>query len=169
MILSLEKTHEVRKLDRPFKQGDTLHLREWNPTSEQYTDRHLDVQVTSITRGGRFGLPNDLCVMSIRREEEPRPQIMRLAMEMERKLRLNEHKGGRRVWLGTARIKLIEDLKVEVVELEKAIDDHIEDRGRGLAGILEEAADVANFAMMIADDKELDGTDNLDEVAQAIK
>jgi len=168
-ILSMAKTHEVRKFDRPYKIGDTLRLREWNPTTQFHTRRFVDVIVTDITHPKSFGLPSGLCVMSVRREEEPRPQVMRLALEMERKLRLNEHKGGRETWLGTARAKLLNRLHDEVAELEKAVVQH----GNGVEGSLDamqaEAADIANFAMMIADDEKRDGSDKLDEIEMETK
>ena len=64
------KTHEVRKFDRPFAMGDTLRLREYAPANERdlpgrYTGEEMRVLVTSIAVGS-WGLPPDLCVMSIR-------------------------------------------------------------------------------------------------------
>ncbi len=61
------KFHEVRRADRPFGVGDTLRLREWNPASELYTGRELRVVITYITLPGTFGLPSDVCVMSVER------------------------------------------------------------------------------------------------------
>lgn len=66
-----EKTHEVRRADRPFKVSDALLLREMVPalgeqTIGYYTGRRILVEVTHITPGGTWGLPDDLCVMSIR-------------------------------------------------------------------------------------------------------
>lgn len=162
-ILALTKTHEVRKFDRPFQIGDTLHLHEWNPTSKAYTGRNVSVLVTELTRPDRFGLPAGLCVMSIRREGEPRAQVMRLAYEMERNLRLNDHKGGRKDWITKARCKLMEELRDEVKELEDAVANHGDGAEGGLDDMQAEAADVANLAMMIADDEARDGTDKLDE------
>ncbi len=60
-----DKRHEVRKDDRGFKCGDTLRLREWNEAYYKYTGREISVRVTHITVGGAWGLPSDLCVMSI--------------------------------------------------------------------------------------------------------
>jgi len=59
------KTHEIRKADRDFKANDYLRLHEWEPINQAYTGRMRMVRVTYITRGGNFGLPDDLCVMSI--------------------------------------------------------------------------------------------------------
>ena len=72
-----EKCHEVRKADRDFQAGDVLTLREWVPgmtfhssltgqtTDGWYTGRVTHRRVTYVTPPGAFGLPNDLCVMSI--------------------------------------------------------------------------------------------------------
>lgn len=59
------KTHEIRKADRDFKQWDVLYLREWEPSTEEYTGRECRVEVTYFTPGGDWGLPENLCVMSI--------------------------------------------------------------------------------------------------------
>lgn len=83
-ILDGKKHHEIRKNDRGFAVGDTLELREWDPhersnyvTGESstdvritkvlphYTGRSLSVRVTYLTPGGAWGLPSNLCVMSI--------------------------------------------------------------------------------------------------------
>jgi hypothetical protein len=81
-VVSGAKTHEIRKADRPFEVGDVLHLREWEPFNSgadsfnsgadwvkpaHYTGRSIRVEVAHISRGGTWGLPADLCVMSIRR------------------------------------------------------------------------------------------------------
>jgi len=59
------KKHEIRKADRNFNVGDTLHLREWDPFKTEYTGETVDVTVTYITREGLWGLPADICVMSV--------------------------------------------------------------------------------------------------------
>lgn len=67
-ILDGSKHHEVRKNDRNFKVGDILWLREWDPDSkadDQYTGRDLWAKVTYITVPGTWGMPPDICVMSI--------------------------------------------------------------------------------------------------------
>ncbi len=66
------KTHEIRKADRDYKVGDVLRLFEWDGVADGsgeirgYTGSQLDVFVTFITRGGEWGIPDELCVMSIR-------------------------------------------------------------------------------------------------------
>jgi hypothetical protein len=48
-ILERGKRFEIRKKDRKFFVGDTLHLREWSPRpTEDYTGETLDVQVVGI-------------------------------------------------------------------------------------------------------------------------
>lgn len=64
-VTNEDKTHEIRKADRPFAVGDVLLLREWSPESGAYTGREATVDVTYITPGGAWGLPPDLCVMSV--------------------------------------------------------------------------------------------------------
>lgn len=64
-ILAGTKRHEVRKADRNFHVGDVLHLREWQPNRERYTGREQRVTVTHLTAGGEWGLPHDVCVMSV--------------------------------------------------------------------------------------------------------
>lgn len=71
------KTHEARLNDRGFAVGDTLQLQEWMSNREtdcgwaspgvtgRYSGRYLEVLVTHVTQG-QYGLPADLCVMSIR-------------------------------------------------------------------------------------------------------
>jgi NTP pyrophosphatase (non-canonical NTP hydrolase) len=63
---------------------------------------------------------------------------------MNRKLIINQHKGNRSGWLKDAPLALLERLKEETAELEQAIISKNGD-------VLGEAADVGNFAMMVAD------------------
>lgn len=60
-----KKKHEIRKNDRDFKVGDTLILREWDPDSRMYSGRQIRCLVSYLSTGGSWGLPDDLCVMSI--------------------------------------------------------------------------------------------------------
>lgn len=72
-----------------------------------------------------------------------RPQVLRFAEAMERGLRRNEHKGG---WRNEKFGYLMDCLHDEANELAAAVMAD-EDAGR----VLDEAADVGNFAMMVAD------------------
>lgn len=50
-IITGKKKFEIRELDRPFKIGDDLLLREWNPISKQhgeYSGRRVRVRITNI-------------------------------------------------------------------------------------------------------------------------
>ena len=89
------------------------------------------------------------------------PIVGRFALEMEAKLEANRHKGVREGqqdgcdpsmcppsggWLHDDPLALLHRVMEEVVELQHAID-----RGAPSTEIIEEAADVANMAMMVAD------------------
>lgn len=72
-----------------------------------------------------------------------REEIILFAEDMERKLRLNDHKG---LWGTLEDIAwFLDALKEEVRELEDAI------AGEPAENVVLECADVANFALMIAD------------------
>jgi hypothetical protein len=59
------KTFELRKTDdRHFKEGDELVLREYNPMGG-YTGRKICCTVGFVMGGGNFGLPANLCVISL--------------------------------------------------------------------------------------------------------
>lgn len=67
------------------------------------------------------------------------------AIEMDQKLAQRSSKGG---WENLSLTELLKRLRAEVVELEEAI---VNIQTTGTKHIREEAADVANFAMMIHD------------------
>ena len=69
-IINGRKTFELRKNDRDFSPGDTLILEEWNPETHEYTGRKLTQTVGYLVQGV-FGLPDDVCVMSILPAEQP--------------------------------------------------------------------------------------------------
>lgn len=69
-LLTGLKTHEVRKNDRDFRVGDLLRLREWEPRAGHpdggwHTGREVWREVTYISQGGTWGLPEGLCVLSV--------------------------------------------------------------------------------------------------------
>ena len=67
-VVSGAKLHEIRTCrDRNFAPGDVLRLREWDPATTQYTGDEVYVQVTYVTSPGSWNLPDDVCVMSIRK------------------------------------------------------------------------------------------------------
>jgi NTP pyrophosphatase (non-canonical NTP hydrolase) len=72
-----------------------------------------------------------------------RPAVRDFAAAMEDQLRANDYKPG---WQKDDPLDLLLRLREEVVELDNAID-----AGADPSEVLEESADIANFAMMIAD------------------
>lgn len=61
------KTFELRPDDRPFRVGDLLDLREWDPLREVYTGRRIRVRITYAMRGAeRFGLWPGFVALAIR-------------------------------------------------------------------------------------------------------
>lgn len=72
-VVDGRKAFEIRKDDRAFALGDVLRLQEYDPSRvghdrpdyAGFTGRSLEVRVTYILHGGRFGLPENVCAMSI--------------------------------------------------------------------------------------------------------
>ncbi len=65
MVLDGSKPFEVRKNDRHYQVGDTLHLREWSPSSETYTGRHCYRTISYILAGGQFGIEEGYVVLGL--------------------------------------------------------------------------------------------------------
>lgn len=74
-LLSGRKTFELRKADRPYREGDTLLLREtrysaWEMANAQYpleyTGRELSRVVTHVLHGPCYGLTREYVVMSVK-------------------------------------------------------------------------------------------------------
>lgn len=71
-IFNGKKRFELRSIhDRQFLEGDKLLLREWEPSTEQYTGVQLLVHVDYLLAGGMYGLPRHMCLMSITVEGVP--------------------------------------------------------------------------------------------------
>jgi len=68
-----------------------------------------------------------------------RPEVMKFARAMEKKLRENDHKGG---WEKCSEEYLIGRIKDETSELESALT---------MQAVTSECVDIANFAMMISE------------------
>jgi len=65
-IVDGRKRHEVRKeIDRSFREGDALYLREWDEESRVYTGRAVEARVLYVTRGPEWDVPEGMVVMSI--------------------------------------------------------------------------------------------------------
>jgi len=79
-----------------------------------------------------------------------RPSLRIFAERMELELRRNEHKGG---WMGEEPATVLSKLWDEVYDLEAEVEKYFDGDwdGSNKDSILKEAADVANYAMFVAD------------------
>jgi hypothetical protein len=77
-----------------------------------------------------------------------RPEVKRFAEEMERQLQANEHKGG---WEDCTICHLIVELRRNSYELERAALRVDAGLTSSTPSVVRRAANVANFAMMVAD------------------
>ena len=96
---------------------------------------HAEIQLAK-----ELGLPIEY--MFTIEDMAARPAVIAFTQDMEAKLRANDHKNG---WADIGLTKLFELLNGEVDELTEALE---EDDARN---VINECADVANYAMMIAD------------------
>jgi len=67
-----QKRFEIRVNDRDFKEGDLLVLEEWDPTTKTYSGRVV-YRVVGFIEKGSWGLPPNLCVMSLEGSALNRP------------------------------------------------------------------------------------------------
>lgn len=67
-VIIKEKIFEYRWNDRNFQVGDLLRLNEYDPVAIMYTGRVAIVKVLYILYGGKFGVPDEYCIMSIRHQ-----------------------------------------------------------------------------------------------------
>lgn len=63
-VVSGVKPFEVRRADRQYSVGDTLWLREWNPTTERYGPGYVR-RVSYVLRGGQFGIEPGYVVLGL--------------------------------------------------------------------------------------------------------
>lgn len=77
-LLSGSKTFELRKDDRPYAVGDTLRLREWDPSSQAYTGLYTERDVSYILRhrpdagcAATFGLSPGFAIMALTGSSRP--------------------------------------------------------------------------------------------------
>lgn len=73
------KPFEIRRNDRPFKVGDTIYLREWDPEREEYSGRECRRVITYVLLGGEWSIPEDLCVLGFTSSESQ--NALSLALE----------------------------------------------------------------------------------------
>jgi len=65
-VKSGKKTFEVRStLDREFKVGELLFLREYDYQRGRYTGDELLTRITYMLQGGDFGIEPNYCVMGL--------------------------------------------------------------------------------------------------------
>jgi len=64
-VIDGKKKFELRENDRDYALGDTLWLHEWDPDRKERTGRVALAYVTYMMKGGKFGLPDNLAIMSI--------------------------------------------------------------------------------------------------------
>lgn len=69
-VIEGRKHHEIRFDDRGYQEGDTLFLREYVKPEERYTGRAIEAEVTYLSRGPSWGLPDNMVVMSIELRSE---------------------------------------------------------------------------------------------------
>ncbi|MEA4884290.1 MAG: hypothetical protein VB144_11685 [Clostridia bacterium] len=82
-------------------------------------------------------------------DTEPRPTVAWFAQLMECKLRARDYRGG---WENCTLQYLVGGMTEEVLELIGAMDAILTDDGlTNLYAVIEEAVDVANYCMMLAD------------------
>ncbi|KKK69992.1 hypothetical protein LCGC14_2928500 [marine sediment metagenome] len=69
-----EKTFDYRKNDRDFKVRDKVTLRDYFPDIRgRYTQEYdvygssIDFEITYILYGGKYGLPDNYCIMQLKR------------------------------------------------------------------------------------------------------
>lgn len=65
-VIQEYKRAEFRKMDRPFKVGDSLYLRGWDPVSKEYIGQYCRVNILDIETGAQFGIPEGYGMLSIR-------------------------------------------------------------------------------------------------------
>jgi hypothetical protein len=65
------KPFELRRDDRQYEPGVTLHLREWNPATESYTGRDMLREVTYVLRDvPEWGLAPGYAILGLSRPGE---------------------------------------------------------------------------------------------------
>ena len=80
-VVEGKKPFELRKNDRPYAVGDVLNMKEWDPTIPGFTGQSVTVTVCYVFKGGRCGLPDELCVLGIKP-----PAAANLLLESKRNL-----------------------------------------------------------------------------------
>lgn len=87
------KTFEVRRDDRPFAEGDTLRLQEFD--GDIYTGRAVDVVVTYILRDINY-CKEGFCILGIKPILDPHDLLLNTYKEIEDEFYRQVDKGMRR-------------------------------------------------------------------------
>ncbi|MBI9069695.1 MAG: DUF3850 domain-containing protein [Salinivirgaceae bacterium] len=67
-VLLGTKPFEVRKNDRDFKIGDTLHLLEYCPDKKEFTGDSCARTVSYVLKGGSFGVEKSYVILGLQNE-----------------------------------------------------------------------------------------------------
>ena len=67
-VLLGTKPFEVRKNDRDFKIGDTLHLQEYCPDKKEFTGDSCARTVSYVLKGGSFGVEKNYVILGLQSE-----------------------------------------------------------------------------------------------------
>ncbi len=102
--------------------------------------------------------PKGVCSMPLLADSPTKPYVLAFGERMEGKLALNRHKGNREGWINDDPEALLKRLREETRELEIAMNvakvrmwEGKSNASHAADDVANEAADIANFAMMIAD------------------
>lgn len=67
-MLSGKKNFVLLKQDKPYREGDTLIVREWSDIMNSYSGERLTYTISCIYEGcGKYGLAKGYCVLGLRR------------------------------------------------------------------------------------------------------
>ncbi len=119
---------------------------------ESEADGHKPTITVHMQQG-----PSELAPVSLLAGSPTYPYVLEFGKLMEEKLARNRHKGNREGWINDDPMALLRRLRDETEELADEMDDYMQqiEHGRTFKvqaeRVAEEAADIANFAMMIAD------------------
>lgn len=73
LIVSGDRTADIRRNDRGYQVGDTILLREWVEEHQKYTGRELPIVITNVLHGGQYGIESGWCMLSFYLHPRQRP------------------------------------------------------------------------------------------------
>lgn len=66
-IVEGDKFWELRKFDRPFAEGDTVILQEYDPKKELFSGKEISMVIVYILTGyPEWGLKDGYCILSLK-------------------------------------------------------------------------------------------------------